>query len=273
MGNKYYEFDDAKKLIKSFLDSQFPECGDLDEKLEKLQDFSFWDITEKEKYRNNKYYIDGDCTNLAYAIAWCLWEKDIKKSSGEDYTFEKLLDEEDFSGDTICTWNTLFNDPHVLLKIDFSGEEKKKIFEFYKLYQSIGNFYLLPNKTNGKSSLNTYRGNYYGLKDYFDLFRDALISGKNKNIEDILKENKFFSDGPKTNWEKLRDTFYLQATENLKFKDKHYKHSDLTDKNKSEYKEFILDFVTQSTEMIKTRAEEIIKKLKEIEELKEFSKE
>ena len=103
MGNKYYEFDDAKKLIKSFLDSQFPECGDLDEKLEKLQDFSFWDITEKEKYRNNKYYIDGDCTNLAYAIAWCLWEKDIKKSSGEDYTFEKLLDEEDFSGDTICT--------------------------------------------------------------------------------------------------------------------------------------------------------------------------
>lgn len=263
MSNKYYEKKDAEELIKSFLNSQFPGKK-IEDQINELRFFSFWEIKEKDKYRNNKNYADGDCTNLAYAIAWCLFGKTLKEFESEDYSFLDLLDEKDFSGDTICTWNTLFNDPRVLLEIEFSEEEKKEITRFYELYQSIGNFYLLPNIKVGRTSLNTYRGNYYGLKDYFDLFRELLKSHGDLEIENLVKENKFFFGDCTNNWEKLRDIFFLESTEQLNFTETHFNHSQYRKEIKGEYKRFVLDYVRQSTSMIEKRSEILVDNLKEV---------
>lgn len=262
MENKYY-VENPKELILEFLNSQFPECEKLDEQLNKLQLFSFWDIKEKEKYRNNKYRIDGDCTNLTYAIGWCLWGEKLKDCYGDKkYSFKDLLNEKDFSGDTICTWNTLFNDPRILIEINFSAKEKNEILDFYRLCQSIGNFYLLPNRKYGRNTLNTYRGNYYGLKDYFDLFREHLKNHDDSSIENLINKNSFFFGDSSNSWGKLRDTFYLKAVENLNFKKEHYNHSQYRKENRDVYKEFVLDYIRQSIEMINERSMVIIEKLK-----------
>lgn len=263
MGNKYY-VENPKKFILEFLDDQFGKDLKLEEKLKKFREFSFWDITDKQRYRNKRNDADGDCTNLAYAIAWCLWGDDIRKCV-ENYTFEDLLIGKDFSGDTICTWNTLFNDSRIFFLLEFSEIQLKQIQRFFKLYQSIGNFYLLPKETvkfNSKNvSLNSYRGDYKGFKDYFDTFRDALIKKNDNTINSLIDKNNFFFNTDNS-WEKLKETFDLQAAEKIRFKN-HFKHSEFI-QNQADYREHILEYTEKSIKMIEDRSKAIIEKLAKV---------
>lgn len=257
MGNKYI-VENSKEFILEFLDDQFGKDLSLDKKLEKLRSFPFWDISYPLKYRTRDYSADGDRTNLAYSIYWCLWEDKLK-----DYAdFNEILYGEKFSGDTICTWNTVFNDHRIFSLVEFSEEELKQIKRFFKLYQSIGNFYLLPNRTvrlyTKNVSLNTYRGDFKGMKDYFDTFRNALIEKNENIINSLIEENNFFLD-TENPWEKLKETFDLQATEKLNF-EKHFNYSEFVH-NQEEYKKHILEYTEKSIKMIEERSKLIIEKL------------
>nr|WP_318715455.1 hypothetical protein [uncultured Treponema sp.] len=259
MGNKYY-VENPKKFILEFLDDQFDKDLKLEKKLDKLLDFSFSEISCPLKYHNQSYREDGDCTNLAYSIYWCLWEDKLK-----DYAeFKEILYGKKFSGDTICTWKTLFNDSRIFLLLDFSGVQLDQIKRFFKLFQSIGNFYLLPSNTvrfsSKNVSLNLYRGDFNGMKDYFDTFRDALIENNDNTIKSLIDENNFFF-GSENPWKKLEETFDLQATEKLQF-EKHFNYSDFI-LNQRDYKKHILEYTEKSINMIEERSKIIVEKLKE----------
>ena len=93
---------------------------------------------------------------------------------------------------------------------------------FFRAYQQIGNFFILPNSTikNGEKneSLNTYRGTNIEYKDYFDVFLNNLYTEKDKTIAALKQEgtNKVFFNVFSA-IEKFRELFYLEDYENLNF--------------------------------------------------------
>ena len=144
------------ELFKSFIHI----C--LNDDIKNLETFSFWDIagskydgTAKSE-KDSKF--DGDHTLIAKAIYWILWKDKGIPEFGE-YNFD--LVKNSYSGDTINTYNTLFGsseeiNQRVLSILELTEKEKKDLERFYKLYQTIGNFYILPKNTINKESLNTY---------------------------------------------------------------------------------------------------------------------
>ena len=143
---------EALEIFNNFTDKY------LHGNIEELRTYDFSKVISKE-YGNGKSYADGDCTKIAYAIYYLLW-KDKQIPLFTESNFEKLTNS--YSGDTINTFNTLFgkeDSARKKIQAIFSEDEQKIVEDFKILYQTIGNFYVLPKNTIFyRTSLNKYRG-------------------------------------------------------------------------------------------------------------------
>ena len=274
--------NEAKKIIKSFIENELPN-----KKISDLIEYSFWNIKDNLTYGNGKSYPDGDCTRIVYAIDYVLYQH-LPSFSIPGYQIgnEKI----NYTGETINTFNTLFSkDLKVRAKIkDLFGKGWEKVEQFYSLYQTIGNFMVLPSMTlpNSRISLNTFKGVYNkNVFDYIDVFlndlRDCLstddLQTNNKDfirLKSLIKENSMYFSKQKK-FDNFVQDFYLSEFENLQFKDIHYywwyNNKSIFSNRKlfTSYKEFSLDYIEKASVHIKLRSEELIEKLDRIISKKE----
>ncbi len=270
MSNKNYE-QKALKILIDFKDKY------LDKNFNNLEKFSFWELSEDKYFGNGLKYPDGDCTKVAYAIYYLLYSDKIEEYSTK-YFADGLLYK--YSGDTICTFNSLFGSEtfrgRVFNLLNFTDTEKEKIInlknnkygdDFYHIYQRIGNFYLLPKfsiKINNKYySLNTYRGCFQN--DYFDIFINMLVDAisnpqnVDKNFLELINTNNFFFYNKDFNM--FCELFDLPKEFKLSNNDCHYVHWILNNENSLSYKNFALDYVEKSKELIQNRSKIMLDKL------------
>lgn len=196
------------KLIRDFIDEKLE--GDI----ERIKDFNFNELREDKKYGctyyNKNKGFDADDTILARAIYCVVWGDTLP-----DINFNDIGTGKNYRGDIINSFNTLFsrnlnkklsnirNNNYTVLEIgnenkSFIVEDEKlkeNIIEFHKLYRTIGNMALLPNKSNKNNNINQYRGVRW--KDYFDKFllelRLYFLSDyNNKGFTELLNCNSFY---------------------------------------------------------------------------------
>ena len=146
----YNDYDEAKEIVRRFIDKYLH--GNIDE----LKTFSFWNILADDEFNGglkNGNSFDGDRTRIVYAIDYLLYHDKIP-----NLTLGDPKDNKDYSGDTINTFRTLFGNRFQYVmkkngeeiveeKFKFSPEQIDLKNDFFRVYQRIGNFYLLPNTT------------------------------------------------------------------------------------------------------------------------------
>ena len=258
----------ALQLLNDFIDEELPN-----KTIDDLKKYSFWGIKNQKKFGNKKSYPDGDCTQIVYAIDYLLYD------NLPEFKISDTLEAENYTGETINTFNTLFSRaPEQRKKIKaLFGEDWKKIQDeeqgecpfaddFYHVYQRLGNFMLLPSKTiSDGQSINTYKGTR-GTKDYFDLFfrelKELLPLNDEKNNSSELwrlfeKNNFYFKDKKADDF--LKD-FYLECYKDFNLGEEYFSSRDSL---KEQYKKFALDYVEKATEFINLRSEKLVDKLKE----------
>ena len=250
----------------------------LNDDIRNLEKFSFWDIKDSEydSTTKNNGKFDGDHTLIAKAIYWILWKDKGLPEFGE-FNFD--LEHNSYSGDTINTYNTLFGsteeiNQRVLRVLCLNSDEKKELDRFYKLYQTIGNFYILPKNTINRESLNTYRSKRWN--DFFDIFLQVLDSGINdvesveKSFGELLKINDFFFAFINHSINDFCNLFYLSdEEENYNYINDfkligaglHFSHTMLCEKNKETYKNFALDYIRKASKLIEKRSKVIVREL------------
>ena len=265
----------------------------LIEHAEKLFKKSFWDWDKTE--RNYKSDINGDSNTISKSVYWILWGDKLQELENPKYNYYDFKYENDFSGDSICTFNTLFSSDSImwfernnipLFSVKhyehlqcFSFTELTEINDFRLLYQTLGNFYILPKRKFGGYTINTYRGSYKdnGWKDYFDTFLSNLDNTLQTNYKEnnqdefskLLNINSFFFDKYKTLGSFLT-LFYLQDFEYYQIDNKHLRSCDYNKNNPEEYKSFALDYIRKSTKCIEKRADKLqeafVEKLENMDE-------
>lgn len=250
----------------------------LNGNIQELQDFCFWDILTDEDFNteHDETKFDGDRTKIVYAIDYLLYYK----KGLPDFS---LGDKAKYSGDTICTFNTLFGSlplrKYVTSKFNFSAKELLQREQFFRHYQTIGNFYILPNETIkiGKKnrSLNTYRGTESKWYDYFDIFlknlQQCLTPPENtydEKFKQLLELNSFYFKENKS-FDSFITDFYLDDYNVLSFEgsNKYYhwnKQMSSNEEQKNEYKKFAMDYIEKASTFIKQRSTKIVNELKEI---------
>ena len=277
---KTFNLEGSLNILKDFMKQKGIKT--IDEFMPFLEKYSFHELYSNEEYRrfgNQKNYEDGDCTKLAYAIYSIIWYEDMKKLGltvfSED-NFEKYKNS--FSGDTINTFYTLFGKSErtqnwVLSLLNLNSDERKLYEQFKVLYQTIGNFYFLPKNTINRKSINTYRGIVWN--DFFDIFLKALKDltennySSDKDFRALFDANCFFFDKVKTVDDFLR-LFYLKDEQesynylnDFVFEENgnHYRHNMLILKNKSEYKKFVVEYMTKANTLIEKRSRVLVREL------------
>ena len=269
----------AIDLIKSFRD----KC--LNKNIKNLENFSFWGIDGNKEFGNGLGYSDGDSTRVAYAIYYLLYHSKLPDYSTKFYPNGLSYN---YSGDTLCTFNTLFGKTEeirekVFAILELSDIERKKIInfdsknndgdDFYHVYQRIGNFYSLPKYTvkidNRKYSLNTYRGCFQN--DYLDIFLNILsetlrnLNNDSKNIDksllEIIRKNSFFFENIK--FQEFCDIFSIPEKFDLIGEGLHYAHWILNKNNAMSYKIFAMDYVEKSKQLIEKRSKKMLHDLLE----------
>ena len=268
----YNNKEEALEIVNRFKEKY------LHGNIEELKDFSFWYILTDEEFNGVSFdgnNFDGDRTRIVYAIDKLLYDE----RKIPNFT---LGPKGNYTGDTINTFRTLFGNRFTgseqNFEKDFLNNDKTRIElknTFFRAYQQIGNFFILPNSTikNGEKneSLNTYRGTNREYKDYFDVFLNNLYTEKDKTIAALKQEgtNKvFFNDFSAI--EKFRELFYLEDYVNLNFnhpKTKNNSKCNLRYFNalgidKTRYLDFALAYIEKSTELINKRSVKIIEELK-----------
>ena len=241
--------------------------------LDNLKTFSFWKIKDDKDYNGYPGEYDGDRTNIVYAIDYLLYKDSIPNLTLRGFPCSNGK-EGNYSGETICSFNTLFAKDlsrREQIKTLF-GKEWTEIDDFFYVYQTIGNFMLLPSKTDDmKMSINNYKGFYN--KDYIDFFLHNLkfyLENKSstKVLGRLLEYNKFYFTENKK-YDDFIDDFYLSDFNQMKFEGIHYYwwYNDskiFSDEQVfAKYKLFALDFVTKSKILINKRSEKIVNVLKD----------
>jgi hypothetical protein len=267
-------------LIKDFTDEYLH--GNIDE----LANFSFWYIAGNPKYDGLSYgtldsKYDGDRTNIVYAIDYLLYKERIPNLTLRGYVSNS--ETENFSGDTINTFNSLFGSikyrESVANTFNFTNSELHLRDEFYRTYQKIGNFYLLP-CGNNKNSINSFRGKN-AWRDYFDIFlknlkkclsQDNTVENSDKNfqcLKDLLMKNENALYFGNKNFDSFLHDFYLED-----YADINYNHPD--EKNGifyahyvcprsidvEKYKKFAFGYIAKATELINKRSLKLVEVLK-----------
>lgn len=251
---------EAMEIFNNFTDKY------LHGNIEELRTYDFSKVISKE-YGNGKSYADGDCTKIAYAIYYLLW-KDKQIPLFTESNFEKLTNS--YSGDTINTFNTLFgkeDSARKKIQAIFSEDEQKIVEDFKILYQTIGNFYVLPKNTIFyRTSLNKYRGVDEKYLDYFDLFLKNLNEYFNnpelcdQTLKKLIEKNSFFFEKCKS-LNQFLSYFDLENYLQFDLGENHYAYWLLNESNVEEYKTFSLNYIQKASEQIKNRTEKIINKL------------
>ena len=257
----------ALNLLNDFIKNELPN-----KKIEDLVSYSFWSIKDNKTYNGYSGEYDGDRTNIVYAIDYLIYcDSNISNLTLRGYNAEMDTDA-NYSGETICSFNTLFAK-------DLSRREKiKKLFgtewfeieEFFYVYQTIGNFMLLPSKTDDKEiSINKYKGFYN--KDYIDFFLKNLkfyLNNKSntKLLSRLIELNSFYFTNK--SYDDFISDFYLTDFDQMKLDGIHYywwyKDTKIFSDEQvfAKYKLFALDFVRKSKILINKRSEMIVNKLK-----------
>lgn len=273
----YNDEDQALEILKRFKERY------LHDNINELVDFSFWNILEDKGFNGvssdgNKF--DGDRTRIVYAIDFLLYHNKIFDLSLGDAKYHKK-----FSGDTIHTFRTLFGnrfttsqyytEEYVENFFNFTPEQIQKKNQFFRTYQKIGNFYILP---NGKSkitgqSINKYRGTDNNYKDFFDVFFNNLYTDNDELLTSLRKEeiNKnFFSAFP--DLKSFCEVFYLDLKDYESLDFEHPKTKNGTKCNlrnfktlgidKSKYLDFAFDYIEKATKLIDQRSAKLVEVLK-----------
>lgn len=280
-------YEDLKQLkekkaiiyIKSFLEKY--KIKDV----EKLENFSFWKILDDTDFNgtsNDITKFDGDSTKIVYAINYLLYNH-LPEFSIPGF---QLVKDINYRGETINTFNTLFSkDLKKRNQIkNLFGAEWAEVEKFKLLYQTIGNFMLLPAKTiqikmtsSKTMSINSFKGLYsQNIYDYIDIFLDDLkqslsISASNSENQDIkqlkllIEKNNMYFNNKK--FQDFIDDYYLLYFQDLKLNTPHYFHwyknnSIFTDPLIfSHYKEFSLDYISKVSPCIKQRSQKLVEQL------------
>ena len=258
----------ALNLLTDFIKTELPN-----KRIDDLISYSFWNIKDSKTFNGYPGEYDGDRTNIVYAIDYLLYcDSNFPEFTLRGYNAENDT-EANYSGETICSFNTLFAKDlsrRELIKKLF-GKEWFEIEEFFYIYQTIGNFMLLPSKTDGKEmSINKYKGFYN--KDYIDFFLKNLkfyLNNKSntKLLSRLLEINSFYFTNNKSYDDFITD-FYLTDFDQMKLDGIHYYwwykdtkiFNDLQEFAK--YKIFALDFVRKSKTIINKRSAIILNLLK-----------
>lgn len=212
---------------------------------------------------------------MARAIYVLIWGNDNNEYKLPDCSFENIGTGLKYRGDTLNTFNTLF-DKKIWWANEIEFEDKDfvdLVNDFKKIYLTIGNFLILPNKVPvgkaGTSSLNCYRGRIF--RDYYDLFLDefrkCFLESEEKTkyefLQTLYDENKFYFDEINT-FEKFVNMNFLKGY----FKDGDARklnvvsREKMTHKNSANidsYKEFAKLYIETVTPIIKNRSKEMIK--------------
>jgi len=263
----YNNKEEALEILKRFTKKY------LHGKIDELADFSFWDILTDTEFNGVSLKgdtFDGDRTRIVYAIDKLLYdEKKIPNFT--------LGPKGNYTGDTINTFRTLFGnrfnntEEYVEKLFDFTPEQIIIKNNFFRTYQKIGNFYILPTGQYSitKKTLNTYRGTDKNYKDFFDVFIRNLYSN-----EDVILVSLKQKDNNKEFFEKFKSKkdfcelfdlsenidFHHPATKNgVKCNYRNFKYLNIT---KEEYINFAFNYINEATILINTRSEIIVNKLK-----------
>lgn len=208
--------DKALNLLTNFIKNELPN-----KQIEDLISYSFWNIKDNEIFNGYSGEYDGDRTNIVYAIDYLLYyDSNFPDFTLRGYNAEKDSDA-NYSGETICSFNTLFaKDLTRREQIkNLFGKEWFEIEDFFLIYQTIGNFMLLPSKTDDKEmSINKYKGFYN--KDYIDFFLKNLkfyLNNKSyaKLLGRLLELNRFYFTENKKYDDFISD-FYLKDFDQMK---------------------------------------------------------
>ena len=256
--------NDAIKYVKQFL-------NDYSLDIDGLKAFPFKNLESDSEYGCPDRSFDYDDTNLARAIYFIIWNDLPEMDISEIGTGKK------YRGDTLNTFNTMFSAD--LSRCDILSGGNKELCDkaegFRDICYSLGNFSVLPNisiplSKNKETTINLYRGNWNGWKDFYDTFLRELnlclpeSNNANEVLAELVKANSFY---------------FLQIDSISKFKDINFLTSYFTESDtvkelfKHDFYGWKLDskayigfanfYIDKATEIIKYRADVIIQKLNE----------
>lgn len=288
------DFGYCKTQFEYFLKIQYSQIKDIEEQIvEFCHNFCFDDLYDFEKNKcieysygsNSKDVWDCDDTHLARVILFLIHsERDNNEYSipnlnnfidiGSGYRYK-------YRGDTLNTYSTLFGSKNQGLKYFNNEEDIKKIEKFRSKYVTIGNFMLLPalsikldSEIRKWDSINTFRGTNEHYKDFFDLFLYKFL-----DKHDDFKPWREYDGDEKTiikdYFEVMdnKDEFIKRNILECYFDDKNkFIHSDtenpycwwIENTDKSQYRNFAIDYITKATNIINYRADKICEILKKI---------
>lgn len=257
--NSIKTINDAIKYVKQFL-------NDYSLDIDGLKDFSFKNLESDSEYGCPGRSFDYDDTNLARAIYFIIWNDLPEMDISEIGTGKK------YRGDTLNTFNTMFSAD--LSRCDIlSGGNKElcnKAEAFKDICYSLGNFSVLPNICNQKTTINLYRGKWCVWKDFYDTFLRELnlCLPESINADEVLaglvKANLFYfsqidsiSKFASTNF--LTPYFTDSGTAKELFKHDFYGWRA----DPKAYIDFSNFYIDKATEIINYRVDIMIKKLNE----------
>lgn len=310
----------SRELIISFRDTVL--CGEID----RLAGYCFEDLkqymgkgNDKQKYvipsdesrgkqKDNRWEFDSDDTALARACYCVLWGHLFNIGVGENYIGSRTLDQHKtapYRGDTMNSFKSVFGKtgdiekmmPHRIrmYELDKDIQIVTKVRDFYKLYHTLGNMILIPNRGNGKAAadgINNRRAAYpNGLRDYFDYFLmilyecqkkdgkiDKRILARGKAVYDLMKKegpNQEYTSIDITEWKEefaLEDYFEGDIPKNIlnckdvnidRFKITRFPEKYRTDYTKDEYKVLVEAYIDVCKGIIEKRSNKLVQRIKD----------
>lgn len=176
-----------EELIRSFVEEK------LDGDISRLASYQLGNLRNDATYGCPGRKFDSDDTELMRAI-YCVLFKDCWKNISMDNLGDGKL-----RGDTLNTYNTLFSQPwndKFCEKWQPDEELKAKMKAFEKICYTMGNMAVLPDRRIGEWSINKHRGCHDEWHDYEDRFLTALYKvlmddpSCDQDLKELVELNK-----------------------------------------------------------------------------------